>query len=925
MSKYKCLSVCLIFSLIFSGFFAPAEAALPESQAAQRTVQDSVPLTLQDKLFFVEDIPEIVGTETAAAELYTRRLREEERSLNEIVFRDTSGVNTLYLYSFPVKYVENGEIKDKTLELETLERGGKTLYRSADNDVVTTFSDQISDGIHLQHGEISITLKPEPSVKNSAPLKAETAFPAADRKSVAFLADQPVSGNVSLTYMGFSQELLIQERAGQNEFVSRIYTNGLELYQDDFGQLLLRGAGDDAAVAYVCDPVVFTADNRNNRLLTYTYETVVPNEEYILRLTLPADYLADESTVYPLSVNSGIEINTNGSIEDVTINSSAGSSGSSGSLYVGKRSSFGISRTLMKFPGLNLAPIESELLIISASVEIRDLLCESEAMTVNCHAFTGNTWSESSASWSSVSPNSYASSYTSRSVSYGSGNAAGDSQRYSFDITSIARGWKSGSYDKNKGVLFKAANAVESGGTYINKTFASSNHSGYRPCLKLEYSSISPTVTFAAREITMTARNSRQLDYTVTPAGVGLISWVNSNSTALSLTQSGEVTAHLPGRYSVAIMLYYNGFYVSVDTCYITVLPQTSVPSGVYKIQNQYMGYYLTAKPNASVTLEYGLPVGRDGSQLWFVENCGNFCIIYSLGIYDRVTHGEKEMVFSTNLSGNMVQLYNETGNYKKWIITRGNLGECYISNYEVVNKGLQANGASSIPILSSVKQNTQDTEEIRWNLIPIEASSFNNYYSGSIEKLSGGRLYVKVETDSSTYENEIYTASDVASACSQWQGISSRVVIYGPGDSVPSGVSPYIVRIKGFEKQLDAKNKNAVAQFLAKLDDSDVDIWQNYDNGEIQLDVRSEGLMGNADADLRIHVLAHELGHALKMAHPNTSEHLANVANGRGAYAIEGNVASIMNQGGIYDTEKNAAFSPTTHDIINFKNKWGY
>lgn len=62
--------------------------------------------------------------------------------------------------------------------------------------------------------------------------------------------------------MGFSQELLIQERAGQNEFVSRIYTNGLELYQDDFGQLLLRGAEDEEAVAYVCDPVVFTADNR---------------------------------------------------------------------------------------------------------------------------------------------------------------------------------------------------------------------------------------------------------------------------------------------------------------------------------------------------------------------------------------------------------------------------------------------------------------------------------------------------------------------------------------------------------------------------------------------------------------------------------------------------------------------------------------
>ena len=150
-------------------------------------------------------------------------------------------------------------------------------------------------------------------------------------------------------------------------------------------------------------------------------------------------------------------------------------------------------------------------------------------------------------------------------------------------------------------------------------------------------------------------------------------------------------------------------------------------------------------------------------------------------------------------------------------------------------------------------------------------------------------------------------------------------MVIYGPGDSVPSGVSPYVVRIKGFEKQLDEKNENAVAQFLAKLDDSDVDIWQNYDNGEIQLDVRSEGRMGNADANLRIYVLAHELGHALKLAHPDESENIANVSNGRGAYAIEGNVASVMNSGGIYDTEKNAALSPTTHDIINFKNKWGY
>lgn len=92
-------------------------------------------------------------------------------------------------------------------------------------------------------------------------------------------------------------------------------------------------------------------------------------------------------------------------------------------------------------------------------------------------------------------------------------------------------------------------------------------------------------------------------------------------------------------------------------------------------------------------------------------------------------------MVFSTNLSGNMVQLYSEIGNYNKWIVTKGNAGEYYISHYEVVNKGLRADGTSSVPTLGYI---LHDTQETKWNLIPIEASSFNNYYGGSIEKLNG-------------------------------------------------------------------------------------------------------------------------------------------------------------------------------------------
>ena len=906
MHKYKFISICLMICLVFMGFTYREAEENAELTRTQNFLQktDAVP----DKLFFEEDIPGIVGFETATAEQYTKRLREDEQSLNEVIFRNTKGVNTQYLYAFPVKYEADGVIKDKTLKIASTREAGKTIYRSEDNDVVTTFSEDLSDGIRLQYKDTVLVLKPETQLPFSEA--------ASDQKSVSYSRDSALTRNVSLTYMGFSEEIVMQRADVQDEFAARLYTNGLELYQNDFGQLLLRNA-ENETVAYVSDAVAFTADDRNNRLLSYTFDTVVPQEEYILRLALPEEYLADANTVYPLSLSSSIEINTSGAIEDVTINSNAGSSGTSGSLYIGKRSSFGISRTLMKFPGLNLSGISAGQ-ISSASLEIRDLLCESQAMTVRCHAFTGNTWSENSASWSSVSPNSYASIYSSRSVSYGNGNAPGDSQRYAFDITSVVRNWASGSYDKNKGVIFKAEDAVESGSTYRNKTFASFNNSSYKPCLKLEYSSITPTVTFNVREVTVLMGNSKQLEYTRTPPNVGAISWVSSNYSALSISATGLVTPYFPGRYSVSILLYYNGIYVSSDICYITVLPQQSVSSGVYKIQNKYSGKYLTSKPNASVGLESSLPVGLDGSQLWFVENYGSFCVFYSLGLRDSSSLGAQEMVLISNTSGALL-LYNETSNIKKWIISQDSPGVYYIAQYELVNKGLRSNDASDTPVLDMILHRN---ESEKWNLIPIITDTFNNYYDGSIGQ--GSRLYVKIEIDSSAYKNGYFTLNDFNAACSQWRGLTPRVVIYGPTESVPSDITPYVITIKGSEDD-HIFREGVVAFFEPHLGDDYTHIWENFDNGNIYLYVRSGGSFSDSDANGRQNVITHELGHAFKLAHPHECNHLASVANARGGYLAQGNVASVMNQGNIYEHDSNACLSPTTYDLINFRNKWRY
>ena len=141
----------------------------------------------------------------------------------------------------------------------------------------------------------------------------------------------------------------------------------------------------------------------------------------------------------------------------------------------------------MRFPGLSLSAIPSADKITSASVELRDLMCEDEAMMVYCYVFTGNSWTESTANWSNVNPNSYTTLLSSKTVSYSNGASQPSAHRYAFNITNAVKGWKLGNYMQSKGLLFKAPASVENGSTYIKKTFSSYNRSTYKPSLTVNY------------------------------------------------------------------------------------------------------------------------------------------------------------------------------------------------------------------------------------------------------------------------------------------------------------------------------------------------------------------------------------------------------------------------------------------------------
>jgi len=248
---------------------------------------------------------------------------------------------------------------------------------------------------------------------------------------------------------------------------------------------------DDGNIqASIGDIIIFTADQRNNAFGEIQPVTIVEKEQYLLNIVVDADYLADPNTAYPIRIDPTVEINYDASgasaIEDITISTGTTYSGTSGSLYVGRRSSTEVARILMRFPGLDLTGLAGAT-VTSANVMLRDLMCESASMDVYCYVFGGSVWNASSATWSNCNPDGYTDLLTTKTLSYSTGNALNPKHYYAFDISNAVQGWIDGNCDQTKGILFKASSAVENGTATTNRTFGSYNRSSNKPSLSVTY------------------------------------------------------------------------------------------------------------------------------------------------------------------------------------------------------------------------------------------------------------------------------------------------------------------------------------------------------------------------------------------------------------------------------------------------------
>ncbi len=262
------LTVCILFSAMPLNIYALSEekelSDLDKLRAGMVTAEE-----IYGKLD-ESSVPEIVGYDYAVSKSHVRRLHEEEgEKLNELVFLNADGSKTLYVYDYPVKYVDKaGAIKDITLDIASSDAEGE--FQTLAGSSITTFSRNASDGIGLVGNGESVSLVPHlPSVISSTLMSAnskavtnDSVAKQIDSKTVSYTYDSKTSIEYSLTYTGFKEDIVVSEYTGQTEYDFTLHTNGLELVEIDGSFYLVDST--DTVKATLGDIIIFTADEKNN-------------------------------------------------------------------------------------------------------------------------------------------------------------------------------------------------------------------------------------------------------------------------------------------------------------------------------------------------------------------------------------------------------------------------------------------------------------------------------------------------------------------------------------------------------------------------------------------------------------------------------------------------------------------------------------
>ncbi len=501
----RLISALIAFSMsatIATTAFAQTDNSitLNEEQNQLQTVEPS-----QEEKISIEyaNIPEQLDVVELKAQGFSARVKSEETDLSDIVLEKNDGTRALYIFDSPVKYIsDDGDVVDKSNKV--IKKGN--VFKSESNDIEVTLPFSLSSGIAVDDEELNLLMRP---ISNNNLVRVLSVGKKSGEESVKYedVFDEYTDIEYTYTYDGVKEDIILEKYNGTNKFDFELLTNGLELCEDK-GVLLLKDNNGNVR-AVIGEIVVFSADNKNNTMGKYQIIEKGKNNCYVISVTVDNEYLTSEKTKYPVTIDPYIKSNTgDGGIEDMQVfkgtdgkGDKEKSAGLSGVSRVGW-SDWGACRTLLKFKQKNVLNNHGITLkgqIISASIEMRDLMCQGDEVPVYCTQFAGKSWNESGQyTWNALNAENTGKGGSMLPVSYANGKKKSDtnpstdtmSHWFKWNVSNIVKNWVGNSSDIERGIEFYALPMLEGSSVYASymKTFGSVQADAkYKPYFHIEY------------------------------------------------------------------------------------------------------------------------------------------------------------------------------------------------------------------------------------------------------------------------------------------------------------------------------------------------------------------------------------------------------------------------------------------------------
>ena len=716
----------------------------------------------------------------------------QEEDLNSYVFQNPDGSRTAYIFSEDIKYIdENGQAVEKDLTIVKTDGG----YTTRENNVTVYFPAELGKApVSVSYDGAKLSIVPK-NLQGSEPLKAVCSENFIDYQD-AF------GGGITLRYTptlsGVKEDIILESFTGIGEFKFVIETNGLT--EDEGGYISERGDRFDFGEIYVYD----AAGN-------FTIGSLNLEKNGIAKITCPEEFLTASATVYPVTVDPGINITIDAAestayIEDTTIYEGKPSlvTGTWQFNHAGYISDYGKGRVLVKIPGLSLNSAYNSISasqINSASFVICDA-GGTAPQQVDLYAYNGLAWSESTANWNNTSPNGYTTIIDSQSPSYGNDST--------YDITDLVKGWKDGTYNQALGFMLKAVN--ETDGSKV-KALCASEYTTKQPYVIINYT---PNIYISPCAPAVCEGSSFSLIAITVPSGL-TVNWSSSDTDAAQISGTGYVTAlkakATPVTITAAVTDSGNTYSAS---CQFYV----KVPDGVYYIKNLNTDYYLHVEsgsisglPNVSQHEKYadGVSDLYRIRQMWKIRYLENG--IYSIRPMFKLDMG-------LDVSGNNVDVYNigttdsleGVPSFARWTIERSTTG------YFLKNNGSAGLTLQGDDISGNFRENvyagtlTNETR-CRWALeiisTPPAGIVLYNASTGlpitnptefiapeEVKTISGLRLAVAV-----------YSGDSIDQTVT-WLSGNSRIAAVNSGTGAVTGVSGGTTTIWAF-RVINGENKN--------------------------------------------------------------------------------------------------------------------